>query len=135
MKVSIINTLFLPLHAMLYASRIKLLAERLVLKCTPCCNSSSSAKQRPQSSAFKKPKRWKSEGAKSGLWGGWERTNSSHSPCLLEQWRNLVNGILEERCYNLEQYVQTLKQLQQLIWRVQPKRKMNQVLIFPTVLI
>ena len=36
--------------------------------------SSSSAKQRPRSAYSKKPKIWKSEGAKSGLWGGRERT-------------------------------------------------------------
>lgn len=37
-------------------------------------SSSSSAERRPRSAYFRKPKIWKSEGAKTGLWGGWERT-------------------------------------------------------------
>jgi len=37
-------------------------------------SSSLSAKRRPRSAYFKKPKIWKSEGAKSGLRGGCERT-------------------------------------------------------------
>jgi hypothetical protein len=53
----------------------------------------------------------------------------------LGQQRNLVRGILGERererdaTINSDQYTQTFKKLKQRIWRLWPKRKMNQVLL------
>ena len=61
--VFIINTLYLPLCEILTAFRIKLFAAVLQL----CVSLLLSAKLHPQSVSFRSPKRWKAEGAKSGL--------------------------------------------------------------------
>jgi hypothetical protein len=74
---------------------------------TLCFSPSSFARRRPPSSSFARPKCWKSDSAKSELWGGQGRRNASCSLLRTKSWqefwgqrRHLVSGILGERCHS-----------------------------------
>lgn len=57
-----------------------------------------------------------------------------HDYCLLGQRRNFVSVIREQKCHNrFKAICADIKKLQHWIQRVQPNRKMDQVVILPTV--
>jgi hypothetical protein len=51
----------------------------------------SSAKRHPHSASFTGPHRWQSQGARSGLWAGWERT-VHHIFAIASRVHKLVSG-------------------------------------------